>query len=101
MARGGLEPPTPRFSVVGRPTRPAMRSLAKRPVFAGISRCHRRQRRAARPAEIPADTRRCRGVWADEWGPSAQTKTGRDGRMTPLAEGGTFALAVASGNAVA
>ncbi len=54
---------------------------SKRPVFAGISGCPRRQRRAARPAEIPADTRRCRGVWADERGPSAQTKTRRDGRM--------------------
>jgi hypothetical protein len=28
----------------------------------------------AQPAEIPADARRCRGVWADERGPSAQTK---------------------------
>ena len=65
MARPRLELGTPRFSAVGRPTRPAMRSLAKRPVFAGISRCHQRQRRAARAAELPADTRRCRGVWAD------------------------------------
>ena len=79
MARLGLEPRTPQFSVVGRPTWLVMRRLAKRRAFAGISSGLRRQLRPAPSAEIPADTRRCRGVWADEWGPSAQTKTGETG----------------------
>jgi hypothetical protein len=75
MARPGLEPGTPRFSGTLRPIRSAVRYLAKRhvrwhfappPVTAS----------AARTAEIPADTRRCRGVWPDERGSSAQTKEG-------------------------
>jgi hypothetical protein len=32
-----------------------------------------------RGADIPGDTRRCRGVWADELGPSAQTKMSASG----------------------
>ena len=65
MARPGLEPGTPRFSVVGRPTRPAVRTVAEIPAFAGVLCGLRRQSRPALSAEIPADTRRCRGVWAD------------------------------------
>ena len=76
MARPGLEPGTPRFSVVGRPARPAVRIVAKRRTFAGISCGLPRRWTAALPAEIPADTVGCRGVWAYGRCPSAQTQTG-------------------------
>jgi hypothetical protein len=42
MARLGIEPRTPRFSVVAPSSRPAVRIVAKRPAFAGISHGLRR-----------------------------------------------------------
>ena len=75
MARGGLEPPTPRLSGVGRPTRFAMRNLAQGAVFIGVSHCPRATVAGGATGEIPGDTRRCPWVWADERRPSAQTNT--------------------------
>jgi hypothetical protein len=84
MARGGLEPPTPRFSVAGRPTRAAVRNLAKGPyllAFRAAPGNSRGPRDPPRYRQIPKVTG---GFWADGLGSSAQMKRGEGGVETTV-----------------